>query len=103
METKKIEKPKGENFSQPNKDEQFKKMYGKLFIFLIISVICFEYWFYIFEVTFKSFTRSNLIISLGNIMLFHFLLVMMLWCLIVTMTTHPGEIPIYWVKELINS
>lgn len=27
---------------------------------------------------------------------FHFLLLMMLWSLIVTMNTHPGEIPLYW-------
>jgi len=28
---------------------------------------------------------------------FHILYFMMLWCLIVTMNTHPGEIPLYWV------
>jgi len=32
---------------------------------------------------------------------FHILLLMMTWSLLVTMNTHPGEIPLYWVNLFI--
>jgi len=33
---------------------------------------------------------------LSLLFIFHMLLLMMLWSLLVTMNTHPGEIPLYW-------
>lgn len=102
METKRPdlakEKLKDKDKDDPNKDESFKKAYGKFFIFLIIFVICFEYYYYVFEVSFKSFSQTKFIQHISQLIGFHFLLIMMLWCLITTMSTHPGEIPLYWVR-----
>ncbi len=45
---------------------------------------------------FKHTIDDNYTSVLICIFIFHFLLFMMLWSLIVTMITHPGEIPLYW-------
>ncbi len=100
METKKPSSKKEKFKDEPIRDESFKKIYGKLFILLIIFAICLEYYFFIFEVSYtyilyKQFAQFFIVITL-----FHFLLVMMLWCLISTMSTHAGEIPMYWVTFL---
>jgi hypothetical protein len=29
---------------------------------------------------------------------FHILMILLIWTLGVTMNTHPGEIPLYWVR-----
>jgi len=36
------------------------------------------------------------------LLVFHILFFMMIWSLLVTMITHPGEIPLYWVKYFYN-
>ena len=47
MESKKTQTNKEKLKDETIKEESFKKLYGKFFIFLIIGVICFEYYFFI--------------------------------------------------------
>jgi hypothetical protein len=39
---------------------------------------------------------NNIPGTMSLLAIFHFFLLMMLWSLLVTMNTHPGEIPLYW-------
>jgi len=100
METKKTSSKKEKLKEDPIRDESFKKLYGKLFILLIIFAICLEYYFFIFEVSYIYILLNQFAQFFIVTTFFHFLLVMMLWCLISTMTTHAGEIPMYWVTFL---
>ena len=98
MEIKKTNSKKEKIKEETLRDESFKKIYGKFFILLIIFAICLEYYFFIFEVCYSFILYKNYSQYFILVILFHFLLIMMLWCLITTMTTHAGEIPLYWVK-----
>jgi hypothetical protein len=97
MDTKKYQ---NENLKQAMDEKELsarKKFFGKVFIFLILSLIIYEYYVYCFEVMYRNFSPKNLNETLTKTFIFHFLLFMMVWSLLVTMNTHPGEIPLYWV------
>ena len=97
METK---QDKNENLKKVNAEKESsvsKKIYSKVFVMFIISLILFEYYIYCFEIKFKNFTSKNLNYELFSIFIFHTLLFLMIWSLLITMNTHPGEIPLYWV------
>jgi palmitoyltransferase len=102
--------PKNQADSKANLNPEEKEMkakrkyYGKIFVTLIFSLIFYEYYIYVYQIMWKK-TNSNLInFTLANNYMsvliclagFHLLLFMMIWSLIVTMVTHPGEIPLYW-------
>jgi hypothetical protein len=73
-----------------------RRYYGKLFVFLIFSLIIYEYFIYVYQILWKKLNAQNVYLISGLLFGFHYLLIMMLWSLIVTMNTHPGEIPLYW-------
>jgi hypothetical protein len=88
-----------------------KKYFGHLFVFIIFCVIIFQYYVYVFEVYLKKilsnytpnldcpYDQINFPITI--LLIFHILLVFLLWSLGVTMNTHPGEIPLYWVSNIL--
>jgi hypothetical protein len=95
-----------------NKDDHKsrKKYFGHLFVSIIFIVIIFEYYVYVFEIYLKKILSKILLIldhslkeinsSVVILCIFHILLVLLLWSLGVTMNTHPGEIPLYWVSRI---
>jgi hypothetical protein len=101
------------------KEKEKKPYYGKTLVIVIVILIILEYYAYVLNRLENSkgkinnlfFTKyfhkyisgkyndenSNMII----LVIFHILFFMMIWSLIVTMITHPGEIPLYWVIKII--
>ena len=73
-----------------------KKYYGKLLIFVIFIVLFLEYYAYVFEVMLKNTTQKNFYSILTLLIIFHILLILLLMAFISTMSTNPGEIPLYW-------
>lgn len=89
--------PNKEETSAENDKLPKKRISGKILIGLITCVIVYEYYVYIFLIKQLSLVDvTKLSSKLYFIAIFHILLFMMLWCLIVTMKTIPGIIPLYW-------
>lgn len=73
-----------------------KKYHGKLLVFMIICVILIGYYTYVYEIIWRNITNNNMLIMDILLIIFNVLIIMLLWCFIVTMNTQPGEIPLYW-------
>ena len=73
-----------------------KKYYGKLLILIIFIVLSLEYYAYVFEVMLKNMTPKNFNLILVLLIIFHLLILLLLMAFISTMSTNPGEIPLYW-------
>ena len=73
-----------------------KKYYGKLLIFVIFVVLSIEYYQYVFEVMLGYMTQKNFRLILTLLIIFHALVLLLLMAFISTMSTNPGEIPLYW-------
>ena len=73
-----------------------KKYYGKLLIFIIFVIISIEYYTYVFEVMIKYMNQKNFKLIMTLLTIFHILLLLLLSAFISTMSTNPGEIPLYW-------
>ena len=88
---------KGSGLMQTGKEKKKdKKYYGKLLIFIIFIVISIEYYCYVFEIMIKSMNQKNFHLILTLLIVFHILLLLLLMAFISTMSTNPGEIPLYW-------
>ena len=88
---------KGSGLMQSGKEKKKdKKYYGKLLIFIIFVVICIEYYCYVFEIMIKSMNQKNFHLIVTLLIVFHILLLLLLMAFISTMSTNPGEIPLYW-------
>ena len=73
-----------------------KKYYGKLLICIIFLVLSIEYYAYVFEVMLKAMNQKNFNLIFTLLIIFHVLLLLLLMAFVSTMTTNPGEIPLYW-------
>ena len=73
-----------------------KKYYGKLLILIIFIVLSIEYYAYVFEVMLNVMTQKNFKLILTLLIIFHVLVLLLLMAFISTMSTNPGEIPLYW-------
>ena len=73
-----------------------KKYYGKFLIFVIFVILIIEYYSYVFEVMLKYMTQKNFNLILTLLIIFHILILFLLMAFIATMSTNPGEIPLYW-------
>jgi hypothetical protein len=96
-----IKKGNSESLKTPSEEKDSsikKKLYGKLFVVMIVILIIYEYYVYCFEVKYRNLNSRNMNKELFIVFIFHLLLFMMIWSLLVTMNTHPGEIPLYWVN-----
>lgn len=98
MEIKKGNSESLKTSGEEKESSMKKKLYGKVFVVMIVLLIIYEYYVYCFEIKYKRFNYHNLNQELFIVLIFHILLFMMIWSLLVTMNTHPGEIPLYWVK-----
>jgi len=85
----------------PDKEEKESKgkrqYFGQLLVTSIVCFVSFQYYIYVYEIMYKSTTNKTAPLNITFLIIFHFLLFMLLWSLMVTMNTHPGEIPLYWV------
>lgn len=87
--------------SVPNEPQQEpkqkKRISGRILVFMITVLIAFEYYIYVFILNpLKKPQQEGFGLRLLLLALYHLLLFMMVWSLVVTMSTHPGEIPLYW-------
>ncbi len=73
-----------------------KKYYGKLLILIIFIVLSIEYYAYVFEVMLNVMTQKNFNLILTLLVIYHILILLLLMAFISTMSTNPGEIPLYW-------
>ena len=73
-----------------------KKYYGKLLIIIIFIVLSIEYYAYVFEVMLNVMTQKNFNLILTLLVIYHILILLLLMAFISTMSTNPGEIPLYW-------
>ena len=88
---------KGSSMIQTGKEKKKdKKYYGKLLIFIIFVVISIEYYCYVFEIMIKSMNQKNFHLILTLLVIFHIILLLLLMAFVSTMSTNPGEIPLYW-------
>ena len=88
---------KGSGMIQTGKEKKKdKKYYGKLLIFIIFVVISIEYYCYVFEIMIKSMNQKNFHLILTLLVIFHIILLLLLMAFVSTMSTNPGEIPLYW-------
>ena len=88
---------KGNSMIQTGKEKKKdKKYYGKLLIFIIFVVISIEYYCYVFEIMIKSMNQKNFHLILTLLVIFHIILLLLLMAFVSTMSTNPGEIPLYW-------
>ena len=78
---------------EKKKDKQY---YGKLLIFIIFVILSIEYYCYVFEVMINSLNQKNFYLILTLLIIFHILLLLLLMAFVSTMSTNPGEIPLYW-------
>lgn len=100
MRESKVDKQDNSKVEKSEEDEEKKKKYyGHVLVFIIILVIIFEYYTYVFEIKLRNLKSTNMIATGVCLVLFHIFFFLMLWSLIVTMGTHPGEIPLYWVNN----
>ena len=89
---------KGSGVLMPRDKEKKKdkKYYGKLLIFIIFIILSIEYYCYVFEIMIKSMNTKNFYLILTLLIIFHILLLLLLMAFVSTMSTNPGEIPLYW-------
>jgi len=88
-----------------NPKKKHDKFSEKYFLLIIAVFICLVYYVFTYEFIWISLTRNrfnimlakNVTSSITMIVVLNLLLFIVLWCLIVTMFTLPGEIPQYWV------
>ena len=73
-----------------------KKYYGKLLILIIFIVLSIEYYAYVFEVMLNIMNQKNFKLIFILLVIFHILILLLLMAFISTMSTNPGEIPLYW-------
>jgi len=73
-----------------------KIYYGKILILIIFVIISIEYYAYVFEVMLKYMNQKNFYLILSLLTIFHILVLLLLMAFISTMSTNPGEIPLYW-------
>ena len=73
-----------------------KKYYGKLLILIIFIVLSIEYYAYVFEVMLRVMNQKNFNLILTLLIIFHILVLLLLMAFLSTMSTNPGEIPLYW-------
>ena len=73
-----------------------KKYYGKFLILILFIILSLEYYAYVFEVMLTSINPKNFKFILTLLIIFHLLFLLLLMAFISTMTTNPGEIPLYW-------
>ena len=73
-----------------------KIYYGKILILIIFIIISIEYYAYVFEVMLKYMNQKNFYLILTLLTIFHILVLLLLMAFISTMSTNPGEIPLYW-------
>ena len=78
------------------KKRKEKKYYGKFLVFVVLTVLCIEYYIYVFEIMFNNLTKDNSTKITALLIIFHILMFMLVWAFLTTMNTNPGEIPIYW-------
>ena len=89
-------KTEKEKENEENSDKKEKKYYGKLLICIILLVLSIEYYAYVFEVMLKAMNQKNFNLIFTLLIIFHVLLLLLLMAFVSTMTTNPGEIPLYW-------
>ena len=88
---------KGNSMIQTGKEKKKdKKYYGKLLIFIKFVFISIEYYCYVFEIMIKSMNQKNFHLILTLLVIFHIILLLLLMAFVSTMSTNPGEIPLYW-------
>lgn len=85
-----------DQLSPSNPKEKRKKYNGKYLVFVIFIVILSEYYCYIFQIMLPQLSHSNLWVIITLVAIYNLLLGMMIWSFLITMNTHPGEIPLYW-------
>ena len=73
-----------------------KRYYGKFLILFVFVIISIEYYSYVFEVMIKYMNLKNFYTIVTLLTIFHILLLFLLMAFVSTMTTNPGEIPLYW-------
>ena len=73
-----------------------KKYYGKFLVLMILIIIIVEYYAYVFEVMIKYMNQKNFYTIFTLLVIFHIFLLLLLMAFISTMSTNPGEIPLYW-------
>lgn len=73
-----------------------KKYYGKLLVAIVLLAIFIQYYLYVFQIILKNKTASNQTLMYTILTFFHILIIMLLWSFFITMSTNPGEIPLYW-------
>ena len=73
-----------------------KRYYGKFLILFVFVIISIEYYSYVFEVMIKYMNQKNFYTIVTLLTIFHILLLFLLMAFVSTMTTNPGEIPLYW-------
>jgi palmitoyltransferase len=86
----------GPGLIQGKEKKKEKKYYGKLLILIIFVVLSIEYYQYVFEVMLGYMTQKNFRLILTLLIIFHALVLLLLMAFISTMSTNPGEIPLYW-------
>ena len=97
MEANNNNQPRGGGLITGGKEKKKeKKYYGKLLIFIIFLVLFLEYYAYVFEVMIKNMTQKNFNLILFLLVIFHLAILLLLMAFISTMSTNPGEIPLYW-------
>ena len=97
MEAYNNNQPRGGGLITGGKEKKKeKKYYGKLLIFIIFLVLFLEYYAYVFEVMIKNMTQKNINLILFLLVIFHLAILLLLMAFISTMSTNPGEIPLYW-------
>ena len=97
MESSNNQDRSGQGLMQGGKEKKKeKKYYGKLLILIIFIVLAIEYYAYVFEVMLKYMTPKNFNLILFLLIIFHLLIILLLMAFIATMSTNPGEIPLYW-------
>ena len=90
------QKKKELNEKSNKKKPKEKKYYGKLLIFLIIIAIIIEYYVFVYEIIIKNLKKKNIKVLITLLIIFHILIILLIISFIKTMTTRPGDIPLYW-------
>ena len=67
-----------------------------LTIFIIFVILSIEYYCYVFQIMIKSMNQKNFYLIVTLLSIFHVLLLLLLMAFVSTMSTNPGEIPLYW-------
>ena len=67
---------------------------GNLFIILVFSTLCVIYFSVVIKVLLPLFFKSDMVKIL--LAFYHFLVFMLIWCLIQTILGDPGQVPTFW-------